>query len=56
MSSGRAHELFGTANNLIDKKPPIIPTSTSPGLAYPTLRSAYDIIGTYVTVGVRMKM
>ncbi|SDD70206.1 hypothetical protein SAMN05444678_11964 [Sphingomonas sp. YR710] len=35
---------------------PIIPTSTSPGLAYPTLRSAYDIIGTYVTIGARLKM
>ncbi len=49
-------EVFGTVNNLFNRKPPIIPTSTSPGLAYPTLRSAYDIIGTYVTVGVRIKM
>jgi len=57
MKAGGADlELFGTANNLFNKKAPIIPTSTSPGLAYPTLRSAYDIIGTYVTVGVRLKM
>jgi iron complex outermembrane receptor protein len=48
-------DVFATANNLFDKKPPIIPTSTSPGLAHPTLRSAYDIIGTYVTVGARLK-
>jgi outer membrane receptor protein involved in Fe transport len=49
-------ELFGTVNNLFNRKPPIIPTSTSPGLAYPTIRSAYDIIGTYVTIGARLKM
>jgi hypothetical protein len=49
-------ELFGTVNNLFNKKPPIIPLSNSPGLAYPTIRSAYDIIGTYITVGARLKM
>jgi len=54
-SSMGSVDLFATANNVFNKKPPIIPTSTSPGLAYPTLRTAYDIIGTYVTVGARLK-
>jgi len=48
-------ELFGTVNNLFNREAPIIPVSNSPGLTVPTIRSAYDIIGTYVTLGLRLK-
>jgi len=48
-------EVFGTANNLFDKDAPLIPNTTTPGITVPTIRSAYDIIGRYVTFGVRVK-
>lgn len=49
-------ELFATVNNLFDRKPPLIPVTRTPGLTVPTIRSTYDILGTYGTVGVRIKM
>lgn len=49
-------ELFGTVNNLFDRKAPLIPVTRTPGLTVPTIRSTYDVLGRYVTVGVRVKM
>ena len=49
-------ELFLTINNLLDTDAPIIPVTRTPGLTLPTMRSTYDSIGRYVTVGVRIKM
>jgi outer membrane receptor protein involved in Fe transport len=49
-------ELFGTVNNLFDKKAPLIPVTRTPGLTVPTIRSTYDVVGTYITVGARVKM
>ena len=49
-------ELFATINNLLDTNAPIIPVTRTPGLTLPTMRSTYDSIGRYVTVGVRIKM
>lgn len=48
-------QFFLTVNNLFDRKPPLFTVSNSPGLALPTLRSAYDIIGRQFTFGMRMK-
>ncbi|WCT74141.1 TonB-dependent receptor [Sphingomonas naphthae] len=49
-------QVFLTVNNLTDTKPPLFSVSNSPGLAVPTLRSAYDIIGTQFTLGVKLKI
>jgi outer membrane receptor protein involved in Fe transport len=45
-------EVFGTVNNLFDKKPPIIP-GTTPGVNLPTNISTYDVVGRAFTAGVR---
>ncbi len=49
-------ELFATANNLLDRDAPIVPVTRTPGLTVPTIRSTYDVLGRYVTVGARIKM
>lgn len=49
-------ELFATINNLFDRQPPLVPVARTPGLTVPTIRSAYDILGTYATAGVRIKI
>lgn len=53
---GREFELFTTVNNLFDKQPPLLPVTRTPGLTVPTMRNTYDIIGRYITAGVRVKM
>jgi outer membrane receptor protein involved in Fe transport len=47
-------ELFGSVNNLFDKKPPLIP-GTVPGVNLPTNIAVYDFIGRAFTAGVRFK-
>lgn len=47
-------EAFFTANNLFDKKPPLIPGVT-PGVNLPTNIGVYDVIGAAFTAGVRFK-
>jgi outer membrane receptor protein involved in Fe transport len=47
-------EAFFTANNLFDKKPPLIPGVT-PGVNLPTNIGVYDVIGMAFTAGVRFK-
>jgi len=49
-------ELFGTVNNLFDKDAPIVPVTRTPGLTVPTIRSTYDIIGRYITIGARVRL
>ncbi|AUW58973.1 TonB-dependent receptor [Sphingobium sp. SCG-1] len=51
----RATELFLTANNLFDRKPPFIATGPSPGLYMATLTDVYDTVGLAFTAGVRFK-
>lgn len=46
--------LFGTVNNLFDKRPPIIPRASLPQIDYPTIQYVYDVVGTYFTAGVRL--
>lgn len=47
-------ELFGSVNNLFNKKPPLIP-GTVPGVNLPTNIAVYDFIGRAFTAGVRVK-
>lgn len=51
----RAIEVFATVNNLFDRKPPLFPSSTNPGVVYPTLQGVYDVMGRYITVGAKVK-
>ncbi len=48
-------EVYGTVNNLFNKKPPFMPNNLAPGLAYPTEFNTYDIVGAYFTVGARAR-
>lgn len=47
-------EAFVTANNLFDRKPPLIPGIT-PGVNLPTNIGVYDVVGAAFTAGVRFK-
>jgi len=46
---------FISVNNLLDKKPPLIPAVANPGVTYPTILALYDVVGRAVTAGVRFK-
>jgi iron complex outermembrane receptor protein len=47
---------FVTVQNLFNKQPPLVADSANPGLQFPTNRAMYDVIGRYVTVGIRFRM
>lgn len=53
---GREFEFFTTINNLFDKDAPLLPVTRTPGLTVPTMRNTYDIVGRYITAGVRLRM
>ena len=46
---------FVTINNLLDKKPPLVPSIANPGLSFPTTLALYDVVGRQFTAGVRFK-
>lgn len=48
-------ELFVTATNLLDRKPPLVAAAAAPGLLYPTLFTLYNVAGRTLTAGVRFK-
>jgi len=48
-------EFFLTANNLFDRKPPLVAAAAAPGLIYPTLITLYNISGRTLTAGVRFR-
>ncbi len=48
-------ELFVTATNLLDRKPPLVAAAGAPGLLYPTLFTLYNVAGRTLTAGVRFK-
>jgi len=55
-SNGRGNvALFLNVNNLFDKKPPVVPDVSSPGLYFPTASSVYDVVGRFITVGVKFR-
>lgn len=47
--------LFFNVNNLFNRKPPLVADVSSPGLIIPTNQSVYDVIGRYMTAGVRFR-
>lgn len=49
-------ELFLNINNLFNRKPPVVPRASEPGLTYPTSQNYYDVIGRYMTAGVRFRL
>lgn len=49
-------EIFTTINNLFDRGYPIEPIASNPGLAVSTFRSIYDVVGRYITTGVRIRI
>jgi outer membrane receptor protein involved in Fe transport len=51
----RNFEVFGNINNLFNKEPPLVPSTTLPGIKYPSLIGVYDIIGRYYTGGIRFR-
>lgn len=55
VGENQGSELFLTANNLFDRKPPFIATGPSPGLYMATLTDVYDTVGTAFTAGIRFK-
>ncbi|MCL9998790.1 MAG: TonB-dependent receptor [Erythrobacter sp.] len=48
-------ELFLTATNLFDRKPPLVAANAAPGLIYPTLFTLYNVAGSTLTAGVRFE-
>lgn len=52
---GGSPELFLTATNLFDRKPPLVAAAAAPGLLYPTLFTLYNIAGRTLTAGVRFR-
>lgn len=49
-------EFFLTVNNLLDRKAPIIPVVTQPGVIPQTMAGTYDILGRRFTAGIKFKL
>ncbi len=54
-SGSNSFEIFGTVNNLFNRKPPVAPSAPF-GIYYSTNKALYDVIGRYMSVGVRVKV
>ncbi|MET0179569.1 MAG: TonB-dependent receptor, partial [Novosphingobium sp.] len=48
-------ELYADAHNLLDRAPPVWPGNNLAGLLYPTYLPLYDVVGRFLTVGVRLR-
>lgn len=46
--------LFFNVNNLFDRSPPVVADTSSPGLNVPTSQSVYDVVGRFMSAGVRL--
>jgi hypothetical protein len=55
-AGGNEYAFFLTVNNLLDRKAPIIPVITQPGVIPQTMAGTYDILGRRFTAGVRFKL
>jgi predicted porin len=55
-AGGGEYSLFLTINNLLDRKAPIIATTTIPGVIPQTMAGTYDILGRRFTAGIRFKI
>lgn len=47
-------QLFATVNNLLNKQPPLLPLGSF-NVNFPTNPSVYDVVGRYLTAGVRFQ-
>lgn len=54
-SGNRQFEFFGTVNNLFNRGAPVAPSAPF-GIYYSTNKSLYDLIGRYVSAGVRVRL
>lgn len=54
-TSSGLFQVYGTINNLFNKKPALVP-NTLPGVGYPTVPNLYDLDGRYFTLGLRYQM
>lgn len=52
---GGDFEIYGTVNNLFNRKPPFIGNRFAAGLGFPTPPNLYDLDNRYFTVGARVK-
>lgn len=48
-----AFEIYGTVNNLFNRRPPFLPNRFAANLAFPTVPGLYDLDNRYFTVGVK---
>lgn len=55
LGAKRNIEAFLNVQNLFDVAPPLIPDSGNAGLAFPTNKAIFDVVGTYFTSGVRVR-
>jgi outer membrane receptor protein involved in Fe transport len=51
----RRYEAFVSAQNIFNTQPPIVTGNVNPGLSNFTNKAIYDVVGTYVTTGVRFR-
>jgi hypothetical protein len=51
----RGLEAFVSAQNVFNVRPPLFGGNVNPGLSGFTNKAIYDVIGTYVTTGVRFR-
>jgi len=56
LGADQRYEGFLTVQNLFNVDPPLVADSANPGLQFPTNRAMYDVIGRYVTVGLRFRL
>lgn len=47
--------LFFNVNNLFNRKPPLVADTSSPGLNFPSAMAAYDVVGRFMSAGVRLR-
>lgn len=47
-------ELYGTVNNLFNRRPPFLPNRFAANLAFPTVPNLYDLNNRYFTIGARV--
>ena len=48
-------EVFGTINNLFNRRPPFLPNRFAANLAFPTVPNLYDLDNRYYTLGARLR-
>ena len=52
---GSDYELYATANNFTNKRPPFVANRFVPGLAFPTIPNIYDLDNGYYSIGMKVK-